>query len=163
LLNIDTLANEDIMTKAAKGKQFTIDYDLLCYKFIFQLAFKQDDNFLISPIKCETNIINEREYTILTYVEFNINECILVLEKTPTQGVKRKASSDDEMSKKRKGSSHMPMINASKKSKSSVPSFIERPVDIFHMKLIYNPFEIRRKKRALKISDFFDLHEDKKN
>ena len=63
LFLLDTLTNEDTMTKAAKGKQFTMDYDLLCYKIIFQLAFKRDDHFLISQIKCETNIINERECT----------------------------------------------------------------------------------------------------
>jgi hypothetical protein len=61
LLNIDTVTNDDAITKAAKGKQFTTEYDLLCYKIVFQLALKQDNSFNISQIKCETNIINERE------------------------------------------------------------------------------------------------------
>jgi hypothetical protein len=67
LLNIDTLINEDTISKAAKGKQFTDDYDLLCYKIVFQLAFKKDNICTISHIKCETKIINEREYTTLMY------------------------------------------------------------------------------------------------
>jgi hypothetical protein len=66
LLYIDTLPNEDTITKAAKGKQFVIDYDLLCYKIVFQLAFKRDKEIFVSHIKCETNIINEREYTTVT-------------------------------------------------------------------------------------------------
>ncbi len=67
LLYIDTLINEDAISKTAKGKQFTDDYDLLCYKIVFQLALKQDNIFTISHIKCETKIINEREYTTLIY------------------------------------------------------------------------------------------------
>ncbi len=146
LFNIDTLINEDIISKSAKGKQFTADYDLLSYKIVFQLALKQDNIFMISQIKCETNIINEREYTPLMYIEININESVSFLEKTPTKGDKRKASSNDKMPKKRNDSIDMPMINPSKKFKSSVSPFTERPVDIFHWKLIYNPFEIRGKK-----------------
>ena len=60
---IDVLKNEDqSTTQAAKGKQFTIDYDLLCYKIIFQLAFKRGDHFFLSGIQCETDLVNEREY-----------------------------------------------------------------------------------------------------
>ncbi len=58
---IDTITNEDAISKAAKGKQFTTEYDLLCYKVVFQLAVKQGNSFIISQIKCETNLINERE------------------------------------------------------------------------------------------------------
>ena len=76
MLIVDTLINENAITKAAKGKQFIIDYDLLCYKIVFQLAFKQDNNFQISNIKCETNIVNEREYSTLMYIEININQYI---------------------------------------------------------------------------------------
>jgi hypothetical protein len=65
LLHIDTLVNEDAISKAAKGKQFAIDYDLLCYKIVFQLAFKRDETIFVSQIQCETNIINEREYMTL--------------------------------------------------------------------------------------------------
>ncbi len=60
-MKIDTVTNEDAISKAAKGKQFTTEYDLLCYKFVFQLASKQGNSFIILPIKCETNLINERE------------------------------------------------------------------------------------------------------
>jgi hypothetical protein len=34
-VKIDTVTNEDAISKAAKGKQFTTEYDLLCYKFVF--------------------------------------------------------------------------------------------------------------------------------
>ncbi|CAF1264677.1 unnamed protein product [Adineta steineri] len=55
-----TTINDDKITNAAKGKQFTTDYDLHSYKFVFQLALKQDDIFKIFlNVKCETNIINE--------------------------------------------------------------------------------------------------------
>ncbi|CAF4610970.1 unnamed protein product [Rotaria sp. Silwood1] len=94
-----TLTNEDDIGKVAKGKQLTIDYDLLCYKIIFQLALKQENIFMISNIKCETEIINE--------------------QKAAKQGVKRKASSNKKMPKKRKGNICMAMINPPKKFNSS--------------------------------------------
>lgn len=64
--HIDTLKNEANLTKAAKGKRFTSDYDLLCYQIIFQLAFKRDNQYFLSHIVCETDLINEREYFIRT-------------------------------------------------------------------------------------------------
>ncbi len=76
MLNIDTATGKDINGQAAKGKQFTIDFNLPCYKFVFQLAVKQGDIVIISHIKCETNIINERKYFTLTYIEINKNEYI---------------------------------------------------------------------------------------
>lgn len=65
------------MTKAAKGKQFIVDYDLLSYKIIFQLANKQGNTILISHIQCETNTINERKYILLKHSKL-INLYILI-------------------------------------------------------------------------------------
>ena len=76
LLIIDAVTGKDTNGQAAKGKRFTVDYDLLCYKIVFQLAVKQDNIIMISHIKCETNIINERKYITLTYIEINKNEYI---------------------------------------------------------------------------------------
>ncbi|CAF1060965.1 unnamed protein product [Rotaria sordida] len=108
-----TLANEDSIGKVAKGKQFTIDYDLLCYKIIFQLALKQDNIFIISHIKCETDIINE--------------------QKTATKSVKRKASSNKRMPKKRKCNNYMSTMNSSKKFNSSASKTAKRSVNIFSL------------------------------
>jgi hypothetical protein len=77
------------------------------------------------------------------------------LEKTPTKGIKRKASSNDKIPKKIKDTVNMPMLNPSKMSKSSVSAFNERPVDIFHLKLIYISFKIRRKKKRTEKSQIF--------
>ena len=62
LLVSDTIPSEDRISKAAKGKQFTSDYDLHCYKIVFQLAVKQENCICILPVTCETDLINEREY-----------------------------------------------------------------------------------------------------
>ncbi|CAF1360879.1 unnamed protein product [Adineta steineri] len=99
-----TIINEDKTTKAAKGKQFTTDYDLHSYKFVFQLALKQDDIFKIFlNVKCETNIINE--------------------QKTSPKEIKQKASTSDDISRKRKNNNNMPMLNSSKKFKSTTTEY----------------------------------------
>ncbi|CAM4745562.1 unnamed protein product [Rotaria magnacalcarata] len=76
------MTDKDGMTKVAIAKQFSSDYDLLCYKIIFQLAVKQDDLISILHIKCETNIINE--------------------QKTAAKCVKRKISPGDILPAKKK-------------------------------------------------------------
>lgn len=55
---------------------------------------------------------------------------VLFLEKTPTKGIKRKASSNARMSGKKEDSMNLSIINSSNKSKSLVPSFTEQPVHI---------------------------------
>ncbi|CAF1188085.1 unnamed protein product, partial [Adineta ricciae] len=87
-----TIPNEDRISKVAKGKQFTSDYDLHCYKIVFQLAVKQENCICILPVTCETDLINE--------------------QKTATKGVKRKSSPADQMDTS--------MIRPVKKAKSSV-------------------------------------------
>lgn len=61
---VDVLKDQVDLTKAAKGKQFARDYDLLCYQIIFQLALKRDNHYFLSEIVCQTDLINEREYFI---------------------------------------------------------------------------------------------------
>jgi hypothetical protein len=66
-------------------------------------------------------------------MDINKSKCMcFFLEKTPPKGMKRKASSNDNLSQKRKDSMNRPMLNASKKSKSLASPFTERPVHIFH-------------------------------
>ncbi|CAF1138275.1 unnamed protein product, partial [Adineta ricciae] len=87
-----TVPNEDRMSKVAKGKQFSSDYDLHCYKIVFQLAVKQGNCICSLPVTCETDLINE--------------------QKTATKGVKRKSSPADTMDTS--------MIRPAKKAKLSV-------------------------------------------
>ncbi|UJR25787.1 hypothetical protein I4U23_007137 [Adineta vaga] len=81
-----TIPNEERISKTAKGKQFTNDYDLNCYKIIFQLAVKQENTFHILDIKCETNLIGERKYRkimiyMYIYTSIYINEYISFFRK----------------------------------------------------------------------------------
>lgn len=47
------------MSNAAKGKAFKVEYNLLSYKLIFQLALKEDNVIFISHTTCETEPIDE--------------------------------------------------------------------------------------------------------
>ncbi len=59
--------NKKNVGKAAKAKDFKREYNLLSYKFIFQLAVKQNNVVYISNISCETEVIDERKFSRLKY------------------------------------------------------------------------------------------------
>lgn len=60
---LDTVPNDDNLGKVAKGKLLAKDYNLHCYTLVFQLAVKEGTNYLVSNIQCETNLVNESEFT----------------------------------------------------------------------------------------------------
>jgi hypothetical protein len=61
-LILDSSTNNKKAGNAAKAKDFKRDYDLLSYKFVFQLALKENNVVYISNITCETDIIEESKF-----------------------------------------------------------------------------------------------------
>jgi hypothetical protein len=80
-LTIDTVCNEDLISKVAKGKLFASEYNLLTYKFVFQLALKKDDQYFVNDIQCETDLITDREFSSLIPAACSTIKTVLCLEK----------------------------------------------------------------------------------
>ena len=80
-LTTDTVCNEDLISKVAKGKLFASEYNLLTYKFVFQLALKKGDQYFVDNIQCETDLITDREFPSLMPVACSTTNTVLFLEK----------------------------------------------------------------------------------
>ena len=111
------------MTKVAKGKQFMKDYQLFCYKFIFQLALKDDQMISISNHQCESQLVNERKlfrHHLVHIIQFNV--FLFSIEKQPKKAMMTDKSSENASGKKRKADTDSSVSRPAKKPRKSAQS-----------------------------------------
>jgi hypothetical protein len=118
-LTTDTVCNEDLISKVAKGKLFASEYNLLTYKFVFQLAVKKDDQYFAQNIQCETDLITDREFTSSISVACSITKLVLCLEKKVNKFMAKKPVA-------KKVASKTP--NAKKSRRARKPTSLVKPL-----------------------------------
>ncbi|CAF3693452.1 unnamed protein product [Rotaria sp. Silwood1] len=103
-----TVLNDQNMKKVRKAKCFRMDYNLLSYKLVFQLALKEDNMIYISNVVCETDIVHEQ----------------VMKQKSG----KRKAFNSTESLSEEECNFENQVSNSSKRFKSSTPPLIKLPI-----------------------------------
>ena len=99
LLTLDTVCNEDLIGKVAKGKLFASEYNLLTYKFVFQLAIREQDQYFVHTLQCETDLITDRKLFSRILAAYNGTNNIPFLEKKGKKVVSKKAMAGKVVSK----------------------------------------------------------------
>lgn len=69
--HLDIVNGKKKISNAAIGKEFKREYNLLSYKLVFQLAFKEENMIFISHTNCETENIDESMFeSIISQIEY---------------------------------------------------------------------------------------------
>jgi hypothetical protein len=107
--------NAEKLGKVAKGKLLAKDYSLHSYKMVFQLAVKDGTACHVSRIQCETNLVNERQFTWVIHKSIRL---FVFVEKTFVKAAGKSASPKSKVSQAKKNGVKSSAIKKAKNSKA---------------------------------------------